>query len=115
MGGEMKNVIVIHSDIMGRGNDELGRKIMGSFFRKLTLQEDCSEAIIFYNTGVALLAEGSPILADLKILEEKGSDLVACGTCVNFFGLQDKIMAGRVSDMQEIATLLIKSEKIITI
>jgi selenium metabolism protein YedF len=115
MGGEMRNIIVIHSDVMGRGNDDLGKKLIGSFFRKLTLQEDCPEAIIFYNAGVFLLAEGSPVLTDLKVLEEKGVDLIACGTCVSFFELQNKIMAGRVSDMQEITTQLVKAEKIITL
>lgn len=111
----MKKIIVINSEIMGKGNDELGRKIMASFLRKLTLQESYPEAIIFYNTGVKLVAVGTPILAELKSLEERGIDLIACGTCVSFFELQDKILVGRVSDMQEIVTHLTKADKVVTI
>lgn len=94
---------------MGQGDDVLGRQILGSFFSKVTAQDSKPDAIIFYNTGVKLLAEGSPFLPDLEMLHEQGVDLIACGTCVGYFQLTDQIAVGRVSDMQEIARILVST------
>jgi selenium metabolism protein YedF len=111
----MKKVIVIQGDSMGKGDDDLGKKLLCNFLRKLTLQEILPKAIIFYNSGVKLLAEGTPVLVELEALEKKGVDLIACGTCVNYFELEEKILVGRVSDMQEIVSHVIKDERVVTI
>jgi len=111
----MSKIIVINSETMGRGNDELGKKILGSFFRKIGFQTGKPDAIIFYNSSVKLLAKGSPFLSDLEILEKSGVDLIACGTCVGYFNLEDKIVAGRVSNMQEIAQMLMNTESVVTL
>jgi selenium metabolism protein YedF len=111
----MKTTIMINSDTMGGGSEELGAKLIGSLFRKLVAIEPKPETIIFYNGGVKLVAEGSTVLDALGALFKGGVDIVACGTCVSFFELNDKVVIGRVSNMEEIASTMLKSEKVVTI
>jgi hypothetical protein len=114
-GRTMKRTIVINSAEMGIGSGELGSRLIGSFLRKLSVSRHKPDRIVFYNSGVGLLARGSIVLDALSRLLEDGVDLIACGTCVGYYQLSDKIVAGRVSDMQEIVSILIESESVITI
>lgn len=107
--------IIINCEFFGKGPEELGAKVMGSFLRKLCNEEKKPEKIIFYNTGVKLMAEGSAVLDALELLEKGGVDLVACGTCVNYFGIFDKIPFGRVGDMPEIISIMMSDEGVVTI
>lgn len=111
---EKKNaVIVICSDSMGRGDEKLGRMLMRAYIHALTEIDKKPDTIIFYNRGVLLLEEGSDYLDDLKTLEESGVDILVCGTCVNYFNLAEKIRAGRISNMYEIAERLVGAEKVV--
>ena len=111
----MKTTVVIHSDAMGREDDELGKRLTGAFLRKLQIMDRKPDTIIFYNSAVKLTAEGSTVLDALQELEKAGVELLACGTCVQFFDLDDRVAAGRVSNMMEIATTLMESDKVVTI
>ncbi len=111
----MVKVIVVNSESMGRGDDELGTKLVGSFLRKLWAQESKPAAVVFYNTGVKLMARGSSVLDALNGLSASGVDLLACGTCVTSFQLGDRMAVGRVSDMTEITSLLLRADTVITI
>ena len=111
----MTKVIVINNQFFGSGNDDLGEKLMGSFLRKVWGQESKPEKIVFYNSGVKLLAEGSACLDVLDGLNEAGVDLIACGTCITFFNLKTKLRFGRVSDMTEIASLLADPDGTVTV
>ena len=107
--------IVIHSETLGRGNDELGKKLMAPFLRKLLIAEKKPARIIFYNAGVKLLAHGSPVLFELEELAASGVELIGCGTCIGFFKLDDKIAVGRRSNMQEIVGYLTESDSVMTV
>lgn len=102
----VKKVIVIDSDTMGKGSNELGKILIGSFLRKLWAHDTKPDAIVFYNAGVKLLKNDSEVLDALHGLHKAGTDLVACGTCVNYFELQDTMDAARVSNMPEIVSIL---------
>ena len=108
-------VIVIRQDGMGQGNAELGKILIGAFFRKLGLQRDKPDALIFYNRGVLLLSEGSDYLQELMLLEEQGIDLIACGTCCEYLGVEEKIKVGTIGNMQQIAELLLQADNTITL
>lgn len=108
-------VLVLNSDRMGPGDEVLGEKLMGSFLRKLWSMENRPGRILFYNSAVRLLAEGSTVLDALDGLFAAGVDLVACGTCVTHFDLKDKLAVGRISDMTEIAAILMESDRVITL
>jgi len=110
----MKKTIIINSKTLGRGSEELGERLMGSFLRKLCILESKPDAIIFYNSGVSLLAKGSSVLDALDKLFNAGIDIMACGTCVAYYKLNDKLVVGRMSNMQEIASILLDSESVIT-
>ena len=111
----MKEVMLLHAQTMGRGSDELGKKLMGVFLKKLWSNPDKPEAIIFYNESVRLLTIQGGCVEALHGLSESGVDLVACGTCINHFELADDIQVGRVSGMEEIVSLIQRAEKVVTI
>ncbi len=98
---------LIQSEVLGRGNDELGELIMSNFLRLLVESPDKPAALIFWNTGVKLVCEGSWALAHLKKLEEQGVEILACSTCLEYFDLTEKIKVGKTTNMvKSIATLL---------
>jgi selenium metabolism protein YedF len=106
-------VFVIASDAMGHGEDDLGRLLMKAFIHTATELEHGPDTMIFYNTGVKLVAADSGVVDDLKALEEKGVKILVCGTCVNYFELTGKIGAGTVSNMYDIAGALSAAGRIV--
>lgn len=111
----MKKTIIITNEVMGNGPEELGKTIMGSFLRKLAAEENKPQTIVFYTAGVKLLAEGSPVLDAIDALTKAGVDMIACGTCVNYYKLADRMHVEHISDMPTIISILMKSDSVITI
>jgi selenium metabolism protein YedF len=112
---ETGTVVVVPSERMGRGEDELGGILIRSFFHALGEVEPLPKTIIFYNTGVKLAVEGSPILDDLHLLERKGVEILVCGTCLGYFSLKEKIAAGTISNMYTIAETQFDAHHVITL
>jgi selenium metabolism protein YedF len=106
-------VVFAPSDSLGRGSAELGERLMGAFFHTLLEIAPKPDMIIFMNSGVKLTAEGSRALDDLRALAEQGVDILACGACLNYFELTEKLAVGRVSNMYEIATALLEAGRIV--
>ncbi len=106
-------VVFVPSDCLGRGPAELGERLMGAFFHSLLEIAPKPETIIFMNSGVKLVVEGSRAQADLEALAAQGIDLLACGTCLGYFELTEKLAVGRVSNMYDIATVLLEAGKIV--
>jgi selenium metabolism protein YedF len=102
-------VLVLSQDVMGKGDDDLGAILIKSFFHTLAETEPSPDTIIFFNSGVRLVAEGSEVLDDIKLLEQKGKKILACGTCLDFFNIKDKLKAGSVSNMYEIKELMLSA------
>lgn len=97
------SVVLITSDQMGRGSEELGRILIKGFIFSLTQLPVLPEAVLFLNAGVKLAIRGSNTLDDLKALEESGVAVCACGTCLNYYGLLDELGVGEVVNMMQIA------------
>ncbi len=112
-GASGPTVIAFTSDVMGKGNDELGAVLAKAFVHTVTELEKLPDVLIFYNTGVKLAVEGSPVLEDLKALEKRGVKILACGTCLNFLNLKEKLGAGIVSNMYDIAGTLMNAGRIV--
>ena len=106
-------VIAVDTDRMGRGDDKLGALLMKSFLFAVTQLPELPRKMIFYNGGAKLTTEGSESLADLRTLEAQGVDILTCGTCLNFYGLTEKLAVGRVSNMYEIAETLAAAGKVV--
>jgi selenium metabolism protein YedF len=107
------NVIVISSDKMGGGPDELGAILIKAFINTIKETQPLPGKIVFYNSGILLAAEGSPVIDSLRELEKSGVAILVCGTCVNYFGKQDRIMAGTISNMYTILETLTAAGKVI--
>lgn len=115
-GGEAgPTVVLVPSDGMGSGDDELGGILIRSFFHTLQEVEPSPDTIILLNSGVKLAVDGSPVLEDLEALVGKGVGVLACGTCLGHFGLRDKIVVGQVSNMYSIAETLLGAGKVVTL
>ena len=110
----VKNTVVaITSATMGSGSDELGTLLMKGFLYALSQQEQLPKSILFYNGGASIPTEGSVSLEDLKAMEEQGVEIFTCGTCLDFYGLKDKLAVGSVTNMYSIVELLSKADHII--
>lgn len=108
-------VVTIQQDRMGRGDDELGYVLIKSFIHTLGEISPAPDIIILFNTGVKLSVRGSDVIEDLKNLQEKGIQILVCGTCLNFFGLTDQLEAGIISNMYDISDTLLSAGKIVTV
>lgn len=95
-------VVVLASDTMGSGDDELGRVLMKSFVYALTELDRLPDKVLLYNSGVKLSVKGSDSLVDLQKLEKQGVEILNCGTCLNFFNLANQVSVGSVTNMYEI-------------
>lgn len=111
----MKKTILITNEFLGAGDEELGAMLMGSFLRKLSVAENLPKEIIFYNSAVKLLAEGSAVLDGIEMLSKKGVEITACGTCVNFFKLNKVMDPVQIGDMAGIIHELMTSEHVVTV
>ena len=110
-----KNMVVaVSSAQMGTGDDKLGSVLIKGFIYALTQQDELPQTILFYNGGARLTCEDAPTLEDLKSLEAQGVEILTCGTCLNHYGLADKLQVGGVTNMYDIvekmtqASLLVK-------
>ena len=106
-------VVQVTSGTMGSGDDELGALLLRSFLKTQRELDRPPDAIIFYNDGVKLCCTGSPLVDDLRNLEADGIEIIACGTCLNFFELSSQLEVGRVTDMLEIAGRLAAAGSIV--
>jgi selenium metabolism protein YedF len=107
--------ILVTNNGMGKGDQQLQHKLIRTYFTLLNESDYLPAVIAFYTDGVKLLAAGSPVLEALKALEAKGVRLVACGTCLNHYGLEDKLEVGLPGGMTDIIEAQWRADKVITI
>lgn len=110
---DANTIVVISSNKMGEGNDELGEVLMKGFIYALTELEKLPSSIIFYNGGAKLSTKGSPVLEDIKKLEKIGVEILTCGTCLNYYNLTEDLEVGKITNMYAIAEKMQKAGKII--
>ena len=108
-------VLVVSDRQMGRGDQQLGEILVRGFFHTLGEVEPRPDTIIFFNAGVWLPVDGSPVLADLQALEESGVRVLSCGTCLNHYGLTAQLAVGVVSNMYDIAETMLSAGKIVNL
>lgn len=106
-------VIVISSERMGSGDDVLGALLMKGFIFALTQQDELPATILLYNSGAHLTCEGSAALEDFRTLEAQGVEILTCGTCLNHYGIQDKLQVGSVTNMYVIAEKMLQAGAVI--
>jgi len=92
-------VLFITSSVMGRGDDQLGELLMANFLRLLGESQEKPVTMVFLNSGVRLVCEGSSFLGHVRKLEEQGVEMLACTTCLEYFDLTDKLKVGKPTTM----------------
>lgn len=108
-------VILVTNNGMGKADEALSLTLFGKYLELLLQNKQLPAAICFYTDGVKLVCEGSPVLEQLRELEAKNVRLIVCSTCLNYFGLQDKVRAGIVGGMSDILEAQLRAEKVITL
>ena len=110
---ENNEVVVISSDCMGEGDEDLGRTLLKGFIYALASQDSLPKTMLFYNRGAFVTTEGSASLGDLKNLEDAGVTILTCGTCLQHYGLSEKLSVGTVTNMYTITETMSKASLII--
>lgn len=108
-------VIVVTSDKLGVGEPELGKLLMKTYTYTLTETKPYPKAVIFINSGVKLVVEGSESLENIKKLQDIGIEIISCGTCLDFYNIKDKLKAGIVGNMYTIVEYMHTAAKVINI
>jgi len=107
--------ILVTKNGMGSADPSLQLELLRKYLQLLLENGQMPGAICFYTDGVKLVVEGSPVLEALKSLEAKGVHLIICQTCLNYFGLADKVKVGIVGGMGDIILAQFEAAKVITI
>lgn len=107
--------ILITNRYFGQGDEELGKILMRSFLYTLTELNGRVKNIIFMNSGVFLTTEGSEVLEILQSLSQEGVEILSCGTCLDFYGLKDKLAVGDVTNMYTATDILSRADRSITL
>ena len=108
-------VILVTNSGLGNGKKGLREKMMGLFLRTLAALPTPPEKVVFYTEGVNLVVEGSPVVGELSSLERTGMQLIACGTCLDYFGLRDQLVVGEVGGMAAILEAMMEAEKVLSV
>lgn len=107
-------VIFIARDTVGSGDDKLGRILMEGFINTLPEQDRIPDSILLMNAGVKLAVQGSAVSGALRILTDRGCEILVCGTCLEFFSLADKLAVGTVSNMYDIQKALLTASSVVS-
>ncbi len=107
--------VFVGRDIIGSGDRELGTNLMRMFFYTLAEGDDLPDRVLFMNAGVKLATLDDQVVAHLKTLIGRGVEVLVCGTCLNFYGIADRLQAGTVSNMFDIVSGMQAAAKVITV
>jgi len=106
-----QTIVIITSDKMGEGDEKLGHTLMKGFIYALSESDNPPGMVIFYNKGAVFTGDTSECLDDLKVLEQKGAQILTCGACVDFYAL--KLSVGEITNMYVILEKLMAADKVI--
>ncbi len=108
-------VLLFPNNGLGNAEPALQLKLVGIYLGLLLEEQRLPAALCFYTEGVKLVVEGSPVLEPLKALETRGVYLISCQTCLNYYGLGDKVKVGIVGGMHDIMEIQHRAQKVITL
>jgi len=106
------SIVVISSDKMGDGDEEFGKVLLKGFVYALAELDTPPKKIIFYNRGAFLVAEGSDSVEDLRSLDARGVEILACGACLDFYNLSESLAVGSVTNMYSIVEAMQEADGI---
>ncbi|BCZ44747.1 hypothetical protein psyc5s11_08140 [Clostridium gelidum] len=107
--------VFIGKEIIGAGNEELGKSLMKMYFYTISEGDDLPKSVLFMNDGVKVPTLNEQAVEHLKYLEKKGVEILVCGACLNFYGLEENLKVGKVSNMYDITNCMKEASKVITL
>ncbi len=111
--GNRKTVLLITSEKLGDGSEELGKLLMRNFIFTLLETSERPDKILFLNSGVLLAVKGAETLEALDRLSESGVEIFSCGICLDFYGKKDELASGVVTNMFSTAEELLTATSVI--
>ena len=103
---DARQTVLIKSCFLGVGDEALGNTLMKAFIFTLTQSKPLPKKVMFLNSGVKLTTENEETIKNLQVLENEGTEIVSCGTCLDFYNLKDKLKVGSVGNMNDIVDSL---------
>lgn len=107
-------IVVINGPMMGKGDEAFGRQLLKNFIYTLTEQDVLPDTMLFYNGGVPLVTEDSESLDDLRKLADAGVQIYACGACLNYYGLTEKVAVGEITNLYRIIEILRTAGRVVS-
>ncbi|MBS1957204.1 MAG: sulfurtransferase-like selenium metabolism protein YedF [Cyanobacteria bacterium SZAS-4] len=111
---EVGNVVFLGKDKFGDGDPEFSTTLLNMFLQTMFESGQRPRALLMANTGVRLMAPDSPALKVLNDFKEAGCDVLACGLCVEFYGLKGKIPVEQITNMFAICEYIFAADKVIS-
>ncbi|MFC6170050.1 sulfurtransferase-like selenium metabolism protein YedF [Loigolactobacillus jiayinensis] len=108
-------VIAFGRNVLGEGDPKLGQILLKSYIYSLTELDTPPEHLLFFNSGAHLTSQDSGVLDDLHTLEDKGSQISTCGTCLDFYNIKDQLAIGEITNMYAIVEAMDQAGKVVTI
>ena len=107
--------VFIGKEIIGAGNEELGKSLMKMYFYTISEGDDLPKSVLFMNDGVKVPTLNEQAIEHLMDLEKKGVEILVCGACLDFYGLEENLKVGKVSNMYDITNCMKEASKVITL
>ena len=108
-------VVAISQNQMGHGSEELGKILIKGFIFSLSQLEVPPKAVVFFNGGVKLTLQDANTLADIKVMEERGTKIRICGTCADYYKVKEQVAVGEICNMYDIVEFMSGAQKVINI
>lgn len=112
---EKKIMVMVATDRMGVGDDELGRKLLFNFLKTLKEMGPQLWRLVFVNNGVKLTIEGAETLPILHDLAAEGVTILVCGTCLDHFKLLERKQVGETTNMLDIVTAMQLADSVVNL
>ncbi len=106
-------VLLVAGDEVGRGERELGIALMKTFLYATAEGDVAPAKLIFMNSGVRLVTENEETAEHVRKLEERGTEVLVCGTCLDYYDLKESLLVGRISNMYEIQSSLVGATRVV--
>ena len=106
-------LLLIQSSVLGDGEPDLGEKLLRAFLTQLLESGSVPARIIFMNSGIFLTTEASPVEDLMRQFESQGSEILSCGTCLDYYKRTDRLVVGKPTNMRDTVNALLTFKKVL--
>ncbi len=100
---------------LGEAPAELQQRLAGKFLILIDNVSTLPAKILFYTAGVKLACEDSPVIEQLRALQARGVELILCSTCLDYYGLTERVAVGIIGGMPDIIEAMQLADKVINL